>query len=170
MKNREKLMGLMMAVIMSLIMGLLAAFLIIRGADEKQLSAMPPAPVTYITNALESVVAGVLITILLPMGKWGRGLASKAGANPPSFKFMLLNCLPVSVISAVFCSFTVCLINVLIAYTKIPAGEKPPLAGMFAGQWLKLLIPSIIISYVVSVLISPLVAGALGLKGPSKDH
>ncbi|MBO4241712.1 MAG: hypothetical protein IKT14_04765 [Clostridiales bacterium] len=170
MKNKEKLMGIVMAVIMSLVMGLLAAFLIIKGADEKQLAAMPPAPVTYISNALESVIAGVIITLILPMGKWGRGLASKAGANPPSFKFMLLNCLPVSVISAIFCSFTVCLINVLIAYTKIPAEGKPPFAGMFLGQWGKLLIPSILISYVVSVLISPLVAGALGLTGPRKDH
>lgn len=168
MKKKERTVNLIMAVIMSAAMGIFAAFLVRHGMNTQELSSLPPAPVMYITNALESIFFGVIFTLILPMGKWGRDLASKAGAVPPSLKFHLLNCLPVSVISALLVSLPVCLINILQARSHIPAELAPPLIPMFLGSWAKLLLPTTIVSYVISLLISPIVVKAVGLNIPSK--
>lgn len=166
MEKKSKIVSIIMSVIMSAVMGILAAFLVRYSANEQQLSAMPPAPIMYILNTVESITVGVLLVLIVPLGKWGRGLAAKANANPPSFKFTLLNCLPVSVISAIVVSAIVCFINVVQAHSKIPAEAAPPLMGMFFGSWIKLLIPSIFISYILSIIISPIVVQAVGLGGP----
>ena len=109
MKKKERTVGIVMAVIMSAAMGLIAAFLVRRGMNPQELASSPPAPVMYLSNALESIAFGILFTLILPMGKWGRELASKAGAVPPSFKFHLLNSLPVSVACAILVSLPVSL-------------------------------------------------------------
>ncbi len=166
MKKKERLVSIIMATIISIAMGALAAYLVRSGADAKQLESMPPAPVMFITSILESVTAGIILVLILPMGKWGRNLAAKAGATPPGAKFTLLNCLPVSVISSILVSAVVSFISIAMSYSKIGDPNKPPLPLMWLSNWGKLLPLSIIVSYVLAVVISPFVVQAVGLNRP----
>jgi hypothetical protein len=168
MKKKERLVGLIMAVVMSAAMGLIAAFLVRLGMNPQELASSPPAAVMYISNILESIAFGVIFTLILPMGRWGHQLASKAGAVPPSLKFHLLNSLPVSMACAILVSAPVCFINILQARAHMPPEVMPPLMPMFLGSWLKLLLPTAIIGYVISLFISPIVVKAVGLNVPSK--
>ena len=48
MQKKERRVNIIMVVIMSLVMGLLFAFLARHNADEKALDTMPPAPIMFI--------------------------------------------------------------------------------------------------------------------------
>ncbi len=166
MKNKERLISIIMAVIISICMGLLFAFLARKNATPESVSAMPPAPVMYITSLIESVVLGIIVVLIIPMGKMGRGLASKFNAFPPSFKFTLLNSIPFAVINAFLLSAICSFLSVAQAHSHIPADKAPPLLMMWLGGWLRTLPLSIVLSYILAVIISPFVVKAVGLGGP----
>ena len=88
-------------------------------------------------------------------------LTEKFHAFPPSFKFTLLNSIPFAVINAILCSAVCSFIGVAQSHAHMPKDQAPPLLIMWLGNWLKLLPLSIIISYVVAVIISPLVVKAV---------
>ena len=167
MRKKERLVNIIMATVLSAFMGAVACFVMRTGMNEEQLSSNP-AFIMYLSSILESIIVGVFLVIVIPFGKWGRMLAGKFGANPPGMKFTCLNSIPVSVGSAVLVSCAVSFINVFIAHSKIPADAAPPLLAMWFPNWLKLLLPSIIISYILSIIISPIVVKAVGLGGPPK--
>ncbi len=154
MKKQERAMNLIMAVIMSAAMGIVASVVI--SHDPK--AQTPPFPIFCLINVAESVVVGILVALLIPLGKLGKVICDKAKAVPPSMKFNLLNSIPLSLGNSVIVSAIVSFVNVAQAHSKIPAQQAPPLLGMWFNGWGPLLIPSIIISYVLAVLVAPLVA------------
>ena len=164
-KKKERTVSVIMAVILSAVMGALATMLVRRSLNPQMLASIPAAGM-YASNILESIAVGVLLVLVAPFGKWGKALAAKHNAFPPSMKFSLLNCLPISVGSSVIVSFIVSLINTAQAHAKIPPQVAPPLLAMWLPAWLKLLIPSVLVSYVLAVVISPFVVQAVGLGGP----
>ena len=164
-KKKERTVSVIMAVILSAVMGALATTLVRKSLNPQMLASIPAAGM-YVSNILESIAVGVLLVLVAPFGKWGKALAAKHNAFPPSMKFSLLNCLPISVGSSVIVSFIVSLINTAQAHAKIPPQAAPPLLAMWLPAWLKLLIPSILVSYVLAVVISPFVVQAVGLGGP----
>lgn len=164
-RKKERITGLIMTVIMSACLGALAAFMTRRGMSPEAKAAAPEAGM-YILNILESIAAGILLSLFLPFGKWGNMLAQKAGAKPPSMKYNLVRCLPAAVGNSVLVSLIVSLINTIQAHARIPAQAAPPLFGMWFGNWISLLPLSIAVSYALSVIISPLVAKAVGLNQP----
>ena len=164
-RKKERTVSVTMAVILSAVMGALATTLVRKSLNPQMLASIPAAGM-YISNILESVAVGVLLVLIAPFGKWGKALAARHNAFPPSMKFSLLNCLPISVGSSVIVSFIVSLINTAQAHAKIPPQVAPPLLAMWLPAWLKLLIPSILVSYVLAVVISPFVVQAVGLGGP----
>ncbi len=157
MKKKELTISIIIATIISIAMGFLATLLVRLGADEKELSTMPPAAIMYILSILESVIVGIICAVLLPLGKLGMAFARKCNANPPGMKFNLINSIPLAVGNSIIVSAVVCFINVAQAHSHIPKEEAPPLFPMFLGGWLKLLIPSIILSYVLAIILSPVV-------------
>ena len=104
MQKKEKKVNIIMAVVMSLVMGLFFAFLARHNAGAKELESMPPAPIMFITSALEAIIAGLIVALILPLGKAGRAMAGKFNAEPPSMKFTLINSIPLAVVNAVICS------------------------------------------------------------------
>ena len=164
-RKKERTVSVIMAVILSAVMGALATTLVRKSLNPQMLASIPAAGM-YISNILESIAVGVLLVLIAPFGKWGKALAAKHNAFPPSMKFSLLNCLPISVGSSVIVSFIVSLINTAQAHAKIPPQVAPPLLAMWLPAWLKLLIPSVLVSYVLAVVISPFVVQAVGLGGP----
>ena len=144
---------LIMTILMSVAMGIVAAVII--AADPK--AQTPPLPVFCLINVVESIVVGILVAFLVPLGKMGQMLASKAKAAPPSLKFNLLNSLPLAIGNSVIVSAVVSFVNVAQAHAKIPEGSAPPLFQMWMGSWAPLLIPSILISYVLAVALAPVV-------------
>ena len=164
-KKKERTVSVIMAVILSAVMGALATTLVRKSLNPQMLASIPAAGM-YVSNILESIAVGVLLVLVAPFGKWGKALAARHNAFPPSMKFSLLNCLPISVGSSVIVSFIVSLINTAQAHAKIPPQVAPPLLAMWLPAWLKLLIPSILVSYVLAVVISPFVVQAVGLGGP----
>ena len=165
MKKKERTVSVIMAVILSAVMGALATVLVRKSLNPQMLASIPAAGM-YISNILESIAVGVLMVLIAPFGKWGKALAAKHGAFPPSMKFTLLNSLPLAVGNSVIVSFIVSFINTAQAHAKIPPQAAPPLLAMWLPSWAKLLIPSILVSYVLAVLISPFVVQAVGLGGP----
>lgn len=152
-KKKEMTIGLIMAVIMSIAMGIVATVVIFN--DPK--TQTPPFPIFCLLNIVESVVVGVIVALVIPLGKLGMAICKKAKATPPSLKFNLLNCIPMTLGNALIVSAVVSFIGILQAYSKIPEQARAPLFAMWFGSWAPLLLPGILISYVLAVLISPIV-------------
>jgi hypothetical protein len=164
MKKKMFLMGLIMSLIISVAMGLLSSFLLILFNPDIVKSS--PVPVIYLLNTLASLITGLIVFFVVPLGKLGVALTVKAGVRPPSLKFTLLNAIPMSVGNTVIISLVVSLLGVISARMKVPAevlSTMPPMPVMWLGTWAKLLLPTLIASYILSVLISPLISKALGL-------
>ena len=166
MKRKERTMNLIMAVIMSVLLGTIAVFLARAGKDDVQLQAMPPLPVMLITSIIESVIAGIIVALVFPLGKWGRALAAKAGANPPGIKFTLVNCIPFTLVNTFAISLPLSCISMAQAYSKIDMPVKPSFISMWLGQWIVMLPFALVASYIIAVIISPLLVKAVGLGCP----
>ncbi len=170
MKKKMFLMGLIMSLIISVAMGLLSSFLLILFNPDIVKSS--PVPVIYLLNTLASLITGLIVFFVVPLGKLGVALTVKAGVRPPSLKFTLLNAIPMSVGNTVIISLVVSLLGVISARMKVPAevlSTMPPMPVMWLGTWAKLLLPTLIASYILSVLISPLISKALGLGGTGPE-
>ncbi len=170
MKKKMFLMGLIMSLIISVAMGLLSSFLLILFNPDIVKSS--PVPVIYLLNTLASLITGLIVFFVVPLGKLGVALTVKAGVRPPSLKFTLLNAIPMAVGNTVIISLVVSLLGVISARMKVPAevlSTMPPMPVMWLGTWAKLLLPTLIASYILSVLISPLISKALGLGGPGHE-
>ena len=166
MKKKEKLVGIIMATVLSAIMGLIFVFVKRNHAEPQSLENMPPVVVDCIISVLEAITVGLIIALLIPIGRLGRGLATKFGAVPPSMKFTLLNSIPYALINAFVCSAVCSFIGVAISYGKNMNPNKPPLMKMWFGEWISTLWLSILAGYVLAVIISPFVVRAVGIGGP----
>ena len=165
--KKERLVGIIMSIIISAVMGVVSAALVIRNNPEAV--KYTPVAMLYISNIALSIVIGVIIALVIPLGKLGAMLARKANANPPGIKFFLLNAIPNSVGNTLIISLILSFVGVLSARMKLPAealSHLPPFAVMWLGSWMRLLLPTLLISYVLSVLLSPLITRLLGVKGP----
>ena len=165
--KKERLVGIIMSIIISAVMGVVSAALVIKNNPEAV--KYTPVAMLYISNIALSIVIGVIIALVIPLGKLGAMLARKANANPPGIKFFLLNAIPNSVGNTLIISLILSFVGVLTARMKLPAealSQLPPFAVMWLGNWIKLLLPTLLISYVLSVLLSPLITKLLGVKGP----
>ena len=96
MKKKMFLMGLIMSLIISVAMGLLSSFLLILFNPDIVKSS--PVPVIYLLNTLASLITGLIVFFVVPLGKLGAALTVKAGVRPPSLKFTLLNAIPSKVL------------------------------------------------------------------------
>ncbi|MBR2523743.1 MAG: 2Fe-2S iron-sulfur cluster binding domain-containing protein [Clostridiales bacterium] len=166
MKNKERKMGLIMAIIISLAMGILVAILI--PVFNPQAAESQPVAIRFISNILMSVVTGIIVAFVVPLGKMGRALAAKAGANPPSMKFTLLNSIPMAVGNTIIVSLVCSLVGVIMGRSHMPAdvAAKIPFLPMWLLSWAQLLLPTLVASYILAVLLSPFVSQAVGLGGP----
>lgn len=153
MKKKELLINVIMAILMSAAMGIVFAIVIFN--DPK--AQTPPFPVFCLLNVVESIIVGLIVAFLIPLGKMGQALAKKAKVAPPSIKFGLINSIPLAIGNAVIVSAVVSFVNIAQAHSKIPADQAPPLFAMWFGSWAPLLIPGIIIGYVLALLLSPIV-------------
>jgi len=165
--KKERLVGIIMSIIISAVMGVVSAALVIKNNPEAV--KYTPVAMLYISNIALSIVIGVIIALVIPLGKLGAMLARKANANPPGIKFFLLNAIPNSVGNTLIISLILSFVGVLSARMKLPTealSQLPPFAVMWLGNWMRLLLPTLLISYVLSVLLSPLISRLLGVKGP----
>lgn len=170
MKKKQRTMSVIMAIIISAAMGAIAAFLTLK--NNPQAAQATPPQMMYISNIVMSVIVGILCGLLLPFGKWGRALATKAGANPPSMKFTLLNCLPISVGNTIVVSLVVSFFGVFMARANVPAeglAQLPPLPVMWIGSWVQVLLPTLIASYLLAVIFSPMVAEMVGMSSAGAE-
>ena len=152
-KKKERKIGLIMAVIISACMGIVTAVMISKNPNAKT----PALPIFLLINVVESIIVGVIIALVIPLGKLGQMLAAKCKAVPPSLKFNLLNSIPLTLGNSLIVSAIVSFINIAQAHSQIPADQAPPLFAMWLGNWAPLLIPTTLIGYVLAILISPLV-------------
>ena len=168
MRKKELLMGIIMSVIISTAMGALSAFLVL-SSNPKAAGGRPVAAM-YAINILLAIAVGIVVSLVVPLGKLGRKLTKKAGAQPPSIKFILLNSIPMAVGNSVIVGLIVSLFGVIMGRRGMPpeVAAATPFIPMWLGSWIKLLIPTLIISYVLSVLLTPVISRAIGLGGPPK--
>ena len=81
-------------------------------------------------------------------------------------KFTLLNAIPMAVGNTVIISLVVSLFGVVTSRLRAPAEalqSMPPFAVMWLGTWAKLLLPTLLASYLLAVLLSPTVSSIVGL-------
>lgn len=164
MKKKERLMGLIMAIIISLAMGVLVAVLI--PVISPQAAESQPVAIRFISNILMSVITGIIVAFVIPLGKLGRALANKAGANPPSFKFTLLNSIPLAAGNTLIVSLVCSFFGVLMGRSHATAealAHMPPFVIMWLSNWGKLLLPTLVVSYILAVILSPVVSQAVGM-------
>lgn len=164
--NKERLVGIIMSVFISAAMGLVSAILVINTNPDS--TKAHSVGMIYASNILLSMVIGMMIAVILPLGRLGAKLARKANAAPPSMKYILLNAIPNSVGNTLIISFILSFVGVLTARMKLPEetlSHLPPFPVMWLGSWMKLLLPTLFISYTLSVLFAPIVARLVGFKG-----
>ena len=171
MKKKERLVNLIMAVIMSAVMGITFALIARKSSTPQALQSMPPLPVMLISSLVESIIVGIIVALVIPMGRMGRSLAEKFDATPPSLKFNLINSIPFAVINAVLVSAICSFISIAQSHSHMvksgmPADIVPPLFIMWFGSWIKTLPLSIVVGYVIAIIIAPFVIKAVGLGGP----
>ena len=169
--GKEKKVSLIMAVIMSACMGILFAFIARKNIDPRGVESLPPAPIMFITSVIESIIVGVIVTLVIPMGRIGHFLTSRLNAVPGSFKFSAINSIPFAVINAVLVSAICSFISIAQSHSHMvnsgmPADIVPPLFIMWFGSWIKTLPLSIVVGYVIAIIIAPFVIKAVGLGGP----
>ncbi|MBO4636661.1 MAG: hypothetical protein J5685_05890 [Clostridiales bacterium] len=166
MKKKERLMGITMSLIISAAMGILAAFIILKTNPMATQGSSPL--MIYIVNIVLSMIVGLFVALFIPLGRLGRRLTIKAGANPPGLKFTLINCIPISSGNTVIVSIIVSLIGVVTARSKMSPevlSSVPPFPVMWIGSWLRLFIPTLIVSYILAIVLSPVLARAFGING-----
>ena len=161
MKKKTRTIGLIMAILISIGMGILASIVISKNPDAKT----PPFPIFCLINVAESVVVGVIVALVIPLGKIGQALTKKANAEPPSLKYNLINSIPLAIGNSVIVSAVVSFIGVVQGRSQMPAEAAPPLIPMWFGNWAPLLIPSILVSYVLAVVLAPIVVMLVMGKG-----
>lgn len=164
MQKKERAMGLTMTVLSSAVMGAIASYLVLK--TNAQAAVSTPAPVMYGSNIALSIILGLVISFVLPLGKLGGALAKKANANPPGIAFTLLHALPSAIGSTTLISLALSFLGVFMARSHIPAealAHMPPLPVMWLSSWTQLLFPTLIASYTVSVILSPVVSSIVGL-------
>lgn len=169
--NKERLVGIIMSVIVSTAMGAVSAALVIH--TNPNASKVHSVGLIYASNILLSIVLGMIITIVLPLGRLGTSLARKAHAVPPSLKFILLNAIPNSIGNTLIISMVLSFVGVLTARLKLPEetlNQLPPFVIMWLGNWGKLVLPTLAISYILSIILAPIVARLVGFNGPQKGQ
>lgn len=170
MRRKNRVMSFTMSALMSAVMGVVASYLVLK--TNAQAAAVTPAPVMYASNIVLSVILGLVSAAFLPFAKWGRTLADKARAKPPGFRFTVLNALPLSAGNTVFISLILSFPGVFMARRGAPAealAHMPPLLAMWLGSWAKLLLPTLLVSYALSVPLSPAVSDIAGLSAAGAE-
>ena len=165
MKKKEWRMNIIMAIAMSICMGVTFTFITRNNADPKALENMQPAPIAYLISILESVTVGVIVALIIPIGRMGKALSRKCNAYPPSIKFSLINCIPFALINAIFVSAICSFIGIATSYSKNMDPHKPTLMKMWFDNWISILWLSILVGYVLAIIIAPFVRKAVGLGG-----
>jgi nucleoside recognition membrane protein YjiH len=78
----------------------------------------------------------------------------------------LINSIPLSVGNTIIVSLVCSIVGVLMARSHAPAealAQMPPFPVMWLGSWAKLLLPTLIVSYILAVVLSPIVSQAIGM-------
>ena len=171
--KKERLVGIIMSILVSAAMGLVSAILVIY-TNPDSLKAHSAAMI-YAMNIILSVILGILTGLFLPLGKMGSALARKANAFPPSMKYILLNAIPNSVGNTIIISQILSCVGVISARANIPSdilATLPPFPVMWLGSWVKLFFPTLVISYILSIALAPLIARMVGMKpqGPGPER
>ena len=167
MNKKERLVGIIMTILISTVMGLVAAFLLIKTNPNALMASS--ATQIYVSNILLSLLLGFVVAFVVPLGRIGNSLARKAGAVPPSIKYILINAIPLAVGNTVIISLPLSFVGVFNARRHLPPEtleHLPPFPIMWLGSWFKLLIPTLIISYILSVILAPIVARIVGVGRP----
>ena len=173
MKNKERLIGVIMSVIISVAMGAMFTFLSRRNWTPEQAKMMPPAAVNYILSIVESVAVGLVIALVIPIAKLGKRLAEACKAKPPSIKFNLINGIPFTVINSCLLGTIMSGLGIFQARRQMPMEvliKQPPFVKVWLGSCLENLPIAIIVSYILAIIISPLVVKAVGLGGPPPEN
>lgn len=164
-KKKEKKALMIIVIILSVLMGMIASLVVYMNPR----SNTPALPIFAISNVFESVAAGIFLAQLIPFYKISKKIEDKTGAPCPEFKFILFNSIPLVVISTLLVEAIVCLLNIVMARSSIPAGQAPPFIMMYLSSYLPMILPSMIVCYVTAILISGLIYKKVGIKS-GKDN
>ncbi len=151
---------MIIVIILSVLMGIVSSVIIFMNPR----SNTPEFPIFCISNTFESVAAGIILMQLIPFHKIARKMEEKAGVPCPEFKFILLNSIPLVVISTLIVEAIICLLNIVMARSSIPAGQAPPFMMMYLTSYLPIILPSIIVCYVAAILISGTIYKMVGIR------
>lgn len=159
MKQRRSLVGLIMTLFMSTVMGIVATLIARRGMPPQALATAAPAAAMIMSSVLMSVTVGIIVWLLIPSSKWGSMLAAKAKARPGSFKYTALNALPISFINSFVIGIVVSFVNVSKSHAQLPPPAKAaqPLFRMWFGSWIKMFPILLVVAFVLALLVSPLI-------------
>ena len=155
MGKKGKIIDIIMAVIMSLAIGALATFLARRGKSYEEPQHMPLAGM-LIKGLIESVVLGVIVILIFPIGKWGKALADKVKVHPPGIKFSLINAIPYTLVNTTVVGGILSFINIMKAHGEMP-DPKPPLIMMWLRSQALMFPVTLICSYILAVILAPVI-------------
>lgn len=173
MKSKERLIGIIMAVVISILMGALFTFISRRNMPPEQLKVMPPAVINYLLGIIESVAVGIVIALIIPLAGLGRKLAEACNAYPPSKKFNLINAFPFTVVNSCLLGTIMSGLGIFQARRHMPMeilAKQPPFIKVWLSSCLENLPIAIIVSYILAIIISPIVVKAVGPGGPPREN
>lgn len=164
-KKKEKSALTVIIAVLSVVMGVVASVIIYLNPR----SNTPAFPIFCISNIFESVAAGIILAQLVPFHSIAAKMETKSGVKCPETRFILFNSIPLTVISVLAVEAVMCLLNIIMARSAIPAEQAPPFIAMYLSTYLPLIIPSLIICYLTAILIGKLVYKMVGIKNTPRE-
>ena len=152
-KKNRRIIEVIVSVIMSVAMGMVSTIIVCLNPNANT----PPFVIFCFLNVTESIITGVCVALFVPLGKISDALVRKLKLKNPSLEYNLVFSIPLAIGNALIVSAVVSFINIAIAYTRLDPTQCPPLLVMWASSWLPLIIPMNIISYILSVIVYPMV-------------
>ena len=146
----NRLINIVMAVLMSVAMGLVASVVVFNTTD----SMTTPFPIFCLLNVGQSIIVGILVAILIPFHKAGMYLTRNIKNS--SLIYYLIFSIPNALGNAVIVSAAVSFMNIAAAYSKMDPTHAPPLFIMWFVAWRRIIIPMVVIGYFVSVILTPI--------------
>ena len=122
---------------------------------------------------VESVAVGIVVALVIPIAKLGRKLAEACKARPGTIKFNLINGFPFTVINSCLLGTIMSGLGIFQARRQMPMEvliKQPPFVKVWLGSCLENLPIAIIVSYILAIIISPIVVKMVGPGGPPPEN
>ena len=129
--------------------------------------------IVQMPSGIPVATVAIVVALVIPIAKLGRKLAEACKARPGTIKFNLINGFPFTVINSCLLGTIMSGLGIFQARRQMPMEvliKQPPFVKVWLGSCLENLPIAIIVSYILAIIISPIVVKMVGPGGPPPEN